>query len=67
MLLVRFDPTRPVEEGQFEVTLTDLNHAAVPQENFVRNKTSYWCDDEHLHAWLTEIVRELTLSDSMGK
>lgn len=55
MLIVRFDPSRPLAEGQFEVALADLDVLT----GQTRNRTSYWCDAEHLEAFRRSIDYEL--------
>jgi len=51
MLWVKFDATRPDEEGQFWVELVDIDHAH--PENSPR--TGYWCDLVHLETFLPAI------------
>ena len=57
MLVVRFDPTRSIEIGQFYVSLVEPDFYRLKSgPEWEGNRLGYWCDEEHLRTFFTTIT-----------
>lgn len=59
MFGIKKDKRRPVEKGQYLVTLTDANVFGMEE----LSRVSYWCDKSHLEHFAREILRQFTVSE----